>query len=180
MYYQIESDEHTMTAYLARENHSSRSLIRGAFIDPAKEDLPYRVTYEDPRDNPLFDYYSGDNVMSKRMAEVLKKAGADNFQEFATQMKNKRTGEVSDDFITFNILGLVSCARLDASNTTELGSSYYFHDLVIDPAKVGDQLLFRLAESKINVLVHARVAEALKAANLRGLVLSPVEQKPPG
>lgn len=179
MYYQLECDEHAMTAYLKIENQSSRSFVRGALIDASKEKLPYRVTFDDPTGSPLFDYYSGDFVMSKRMAEVLQKAGADNFQSFPTEMTNKRTGEVSHDYVTVNLLGMVSCARLDASETSELGSSFYFHNLVIDPKKVGDQLLFRLAESKINVLVHERVAAALKAANLRGVVLTPVEQKPP-
>jgi hypothetical protein len=175
MYFQLECDESAMTAYLAGENQSSNSLIDGQFIDPAGEDLPVRITWEDTTGSPLYDYYSGDHVMSKRMVDILKKAGADNFQEFATELRNKETGEVSHDFVTVNLLGTVSCANVGESETTELGSTYYFHDLVIDPAKTGGLLLFRLAESMMDVLVHERVAKALMAANLRGVVLNPVE-----
>ncbi len=175
MYFQLECDENTMTAYLRRENHATNPLINGVFIDPTEEDLPFRVTWEDPTGSPLFDYYSGKNIMSKKMVNVLRQAGVDNLQEFATEMQDKRTGESTNDFVTVNILGMVSCANVAESETSELGSTYYFHDLVIDPAKTGGLLLFRLAESMIDVLVHERVAEALKAAKLRGVVLNPVK-----
>lgn len=175
MYFQLECDENNMTAYLSCENQSSNSFVDGAFIDPAGEQLPYRVNYEDPTGSPLFDYYSGDNVMSKRMVSILRQAGADNFQEFPTELRNQQTGEVSHDFVTVNLLGLLSCANVAESETSELGSSYYFHDLVIDPARTGGMLLFRLAESMMDVLVHERVARALMDAKLRGVVLNPVE-----
>lgn len=175
MYFQLECDESKMTAYLKRENHATNSLIDGTFIDPTEEDLPFLVTYDDPTGSPLFDYYSGKSIMSRKMVNALKQAGADNLQEFATEMRNKRTGEVNNDFVTVNLIGLVSCANVSESETSELGSSYYFHNLVIDPAKTGGLLLFRLAESQIDVLVHERVADALKAAKLNGVVLNPIK-----
>jgi hypothetical protein len=173
MYFQLECDEQRMSAYLKRENHASNSLVDGAFIDPVQEDLPFRVTYQDPTGSPLFDYYSGKNIMSRKMVDALKQAGADNFQEFATEMIDKQTGQVSHDYVTVNLLGLVSCAKISESDTSKLGSTFYFHDLVIDPAKTGGLLLFRLADSLIDVLVHEKVAIALRAANLRGVVLNP-------
>src|SRR5947208_530649 len=142
MYYQLESDEPAMTAYITPENECSESLVRGRFIDPTVENLPFRYTYRDPSRSPLFDYYSGDNLMSKRLVDALEKAGADNLQKFETELVDERTGGINKDFWNVNIIGLVSCAAVDFSTTSELGSSYYFHDLIIDPRKIGGLLVF--------------------------------------
>lgn len=180
MYYQLESDEAEMTAFITPENESSESLIMGTLLDAENEELPFRYTYNDPTGSPLFDYYSGDNLMSKRLVAALEKAGVDNLQKFEVELVNEKTGKVNKDFWNVNIIGLVSCAEVDLSETSELGSGYYFHNLVIDPTKVGDLLMFRLAESMMDVLVEERVARAIEAGAFRGVVLNPVDTTPEG
>jgi hypothetical protein len=172
MYYQLESDEGGMTAYVKRVHATSYPLIQGVPIDATKEVLPFRYRYRDPYGKPLFDYYSANKLMSRA-------AGVDNLQKFETEMEDETTGKVSADFWTVNIIGLVECANLEASKTSELGSSFYFHDLVISPEKAGDLLMFRLAESMINVLVHEKVAHAIQAGAFRGVVLTPLSTTPP-
>jgi hypothetical protein len=178
MYYQLECDEDTMTAYVTPENESSESLVRGRLIDAEEEILPFRYSYRDPTGAPLFDYYSGDCLMSKRLVEALEKAGADNLQKFEVELVDEQTGKVNTDFWNVNIIGLVACAKLDESQTSELGSSYYFHDLVIDPKKIGEMRIFRLAESLIDVLVDDHVAEQIQAGGFRGIVLNAVKAAP--
>lgn len=178
MYYQLESDEPGMTAYVTRVAGSSGSLVRGRFIDPADEQLPFRYTYRDPTGKPLYDYYSGKSLMSKRLIAALEKAGVDNLQQFETELVDETTGAVRNDYSIVNIVGLVSCANIEESTTSELGSSYYFHDLVIDPRKIGDLLMFRLKESMINVLVEEKVAQAIKSGDFRGVLLTPVDTAP--
>ena len=179
MYYQLESDEGGMTAYVKRVHATSFPLIQGVPIDAKKEVLPFRYKYRDPHGKPLFDYYSANKLMSRRLVEALEAAGVDNLQKFETELEDEATGKVSADFWTVNIIGLVECADVEASKTSELGSSFYFHDLVISPEKAGDLLMFRLAESMINVLVHEKVARAIQAGGFRGIVLNPLNTTPP-
>lgn len=178
MYYQLESDEPGMTAYITEVRGCSEPPIRGRFIDPADEELPFRYSFRDPTGKPLYDYYSGDSLMSKRLIAALEKAGVDNLQQFETELVDEKSGAVNNDYSVVNIIGLVSCANIEESKTSELGSSYYFHDLVIDPKKIGDLLMFRLKESMINVLVEEKVAQAIKAGGFRGLLLTPVDTAP--
>jgi len=167
-----------MTAYVTPENECSESLVRGRLIDPTGERLPFRYSYRDPFGNPLFDYYSANNLMSRRLVETLEKAGVDNLQKFETHLVDERTGKINKDFWSVNIVGLVSCADVDLSTTSELGSSYYFHDLILDPTRIGDLLVFRLAESLIDVLVDERVAKQIESGGFRGVVLRSLKTAP--
>lgn len=179
MYYQLECDEHGMTAYITAETECSEPLIRGRFVDPEGEELPFRFSYRDPTGKPLFDYYSGDELMSKRLVAALEKAGVDNLQVFETVLVDEQTGAVNSDFVTVNIIGLVSCADMAQSEASELGPNYYFRKLVINQEKTGGSLMFRLAESKIDVLVEERVAKAIQAGAFRGVTLTPLKTTPP-
>lgn len=167
-----------MTAYITPINECSVPLIRGRIIDESTESTPFEYTYDDPTGSPLFDYYSGDCLMSKRLVSVLEKAGVDNLQKFETELIDKNTKARRNDYYTVNIIGLVSCASIEESDTSKIGTSYYFHNLVIDPKKTKGILAFRLAESKIDLMIHENIAREIQANGFLGIELNPVSVRP--
>jgi hypothetical protein len=178
VYYQLGSDEATMTAYVVAVKRPRKSLIRGRPIDPANESPPFKYRYQDPTKSQLFDYYPVPDLMSKRLVAALESAGVDNLQKFEAELVDEATGQVNTDFWVVNIIGLVECADLNSSKSSELGSSYYFHELVIDPSKAQGLLMFRLAQSAIAILVHQKVASAIEQGKFRGVTLTALRESP--
>jgi hypothetical protein len=178
VYYQLDCDEATMTAYVVAVKRPRKNLIRGLTIDPVGESPPFRYRYKDATNSPLFDFYSGPNLMSKRLVSALEQAGVDNLQKFEAELVDETTGQVNTEFWVVNIVGLVECADLASSRTSELGSSYYFHELVIDPNKTQGLLMFRLAQSGIDILVHQKVATAIEQGKFRGVTLTALSESP--
>ena len=175
MYYHLQGNSATLTTYAKAINQTYDSLVLGRLIDEDFETLPYIYSYYEPAGNPMPDMFGGPNIMSMKMYNVLKACGIDNIQVLPLQFIDKETKEVRDDYIVFNIIGLASCAKLDESDATPLGGGYYFHDLVIDPNKAHD-LIFRVKESLIDIIVHEKVAKALEANNIRGITLTPANK----
>ena len=178
MYYQLDCDGPGMTAYINPEGRPIRAPMHGQLVNVAPEKLPIRFKYSDPTGSSLFDYYAGKCLMSKRLVTALEGAGVDNLQSFEAELRNEADGVVNKDYCVINIVGLVTCADVAASKTSELGSTYYFHDLVIDPSRVGDLRIFRLAESLMDVLIHEQVAKSIESKDFRGVILRPVKTTP--
>jgi hypothetical protein len=88
------------------------------------------------------------------------------------------TNELINDYVVANIVGLVACADISGSDATPYADVHYFHSLAINPKKTGGALMFRLAESRIDVIVADQVAKALRTANFRNLVLEPLGEIP--
>jgi hypothetical protein len=172
MYYHLQGNSITLTTYTDPINQTYDSLVLGRTIDEKFETLPYIYTYYDPVGNPIPDFFDGDNIMGVKMYNVLKQCGIDNIQALPLKFIDKETEKVRDDYIVFNIIGLVSCAKVDESETSSLGAGYYFHDLVIGPDKVHD-LIFRVKESLIDIVVHEKVAKALEENDILGITLTP-------
>ncbi len=123
----------------------------------------------------LGDYYSECSLMTPKLIDVLRKAGVDNLQVFEAKVLDAKTGEeISVPFSFVNVLGLVSCANMDESEHSPLGSINYFHELVIDEERAKGALMFRLAESRFEVIVAEPVAEAINTGNLKGIVADPI------
>ena len=175
MYFRMSSDSMEMTAFITPISECSKSLILGRPIDVSRQRIPFRYSYMDPECMPLFDYYDSDSLMSDRLVMELEKAGVDNLQKFPAVLVDEVTGAERNDYFVVNVIGIISCADLRMSRSTELGSLYYFHDLIIDPSKAMGCLLFRLAESRMDVIVNDRVARAISDGNFRGIEFSPSE-----
>jgi hypothetical protein len=124
----------------------------------------------------LNDFYPNRNVMSKRLVAILQEAGVDNLQIFPAEIKHNLTGEIIDDFVVVNIIGMVSCADLSKSDATPLADVNYFHKLTIDANKTRGALMFRLAESRIDVIVAEQVAQNIEKGNFHNLTLEPIEE----
>ncbi len=173
MYYRLEGNSAILTTYVYPENQTHESLVLGTIIDEEDEDLPYVYYYHDPVGNSLPDFFEGDNIMSIKMYNVFKECGVDNIQMFPLQFIEKKTGKIRDDYIVFNIIGLVSCAKLDESDKLPLGGGFYFRNLVIDPRKTHGLFTFRLKESLMDIIVIEKVAKKLEENKITGITLTP-------
>ena len=100
--------------------------------------------------------------MNKKKYQVFNDCGVDNIQTLPLQLINKETDEIRDDYIVFNVIGLISCARMDESDSLPLGGGLFFRNLSIDPTKTNGQLAFRLKESSMEIVVHKSVAKKLE------------------
>lgn len=195
-----------MTTYVESINRTQDSLTRGRKIDEDYEDLPYVYTYDEPDHHPLLNIMGNDTIeknglsgliretgedhlweffetqciMSKKMYTVLQDCGVDNIQVLPLQFINKNTNEVREDYIAFNILGLVSCTRKSESDTLPLGEDFYeFAGLLIDPKKTNGALIFRKEISRGvggGIFIHEKVANVLKEHNIKGVNLIPTRK----
>jgi hypothetical protein len=107
-------------------------------------------------------------LMRNDLVARLKAAGVDNLETFPAVLTDPaRPNAVIDDYRAVNIVGLVKCADLDASEYDDFAGAGIvtlgFNKLIIDDRKAGGALMFRLAEAVTTVVVHQRVKDALPA-----------------
>ena len=203
MYYHLCNSE-GMTTYVEGVNRTSKSLIRGREIIEKEGKLPYTFTYDEPDHHPLqdilgenslkelsslirqtgedylWDFFDGQGIMSKRMYTVLQECGVDNIQVLPLRFINKNTNQVRDDYIVFNILGLVPCINLRKSDALRIDEEFYeFAGSLIDPQKTNDVLIFRKELSRGvggGIFIHEKIAEKLKENNIKGISLIPTRK----
>lgn len=196
-YYRLQMVDGGENIMLRMISHVGILHTSGARIDPDAPDfeLPFRFEMDigeygydqfdpsfegeveqPPLEERLVDYYSNVCVMSPRLVSVLHAAGVDNLQVFPTLIRKTESGERIDrGFLFVNIVGTSACADIARSDASPLGASHYFHELVIDESRAGDLLLFRLAESSFEVIVHERVAAAIEGGDFRGVGLEELD-----
>ena len=182
MYYRLDSDLAEQNVYLEAQSDDFISVISGAPL-PADTPVPFRYVMEvdsdeegEPMQPVMFSYFPGDSLMHKKLIDTLQKAGVDNLQTFPAIIENSETGEENRDYAVANVIGLVSCADLDQSESEPLADVHYFHKLIIDPKRTHGLLLFRLAESQMEIIVEEKVAAAIRAGNFQGVVLEPLDE----
>lgn len=182
MYYRLTTDTVRQNVFLRRKSHRFTTMIKGTPL-PDTTPVPFEFSMEVDRDVTgrdeaprMFAFMSEPCVMQNSFLETLRTAGVDNIQAFPAVLTDVRTGQQYTDFVAANVVGMVSCANVAESRTSPLADVYYFHDLVLDPAKTGDLLLFRLAESQLEIIVHEKVAAAIQAAGFEGVVLEPLRE----
>ncbi|MBL8025522.1 MAG: hypothetical protein JNL74_03880, partial [Fibrobacteres bacterium] len=138
--------------------HISGWMLGRVVEPPAKLPLHYELNSRHPG-NPkaMYDEKSVP-IMHDSVRAVLEWVGVSNIQYFDAVLSNPLSGEIRHDYKAFNIVGLVACADITASQTMGISSSRVgdtdFHGLVIDETKTDGTLLFRLAENISAIVVH--------------------------
>lgn len=174
-YFRLQSDPLQLAGALRQESGPAAfRLARGEPYDASPDELPARFSYSRPGDKPLAAYYSGKCLMLRALVEALQGAGADNLQIFPAVLTEKTTAEVCEDYCVVNVIGKVAAADMKQSQAISLGEGHVFTRLTVDPGKARGLLMFRLAESLVDVIVHQRVAQAVAAGQFRGVLLTPV------
>jgi len=175
MYYRLETDNMELTAFVDQETGPPVFRMReGRLFDMGSGEEPFTFTYEDWQEPPLLDYVDGDCLMSRGFIRTLELSGVDNLQIFDASLTDKNTGVVNEDFCVVNVIGLVEAADSESSDSLPLGSNVVFTRLVVDAEKAQGLLMFRLEESRSDVIVHERVARAIEQGDFRGVKLTPV------
>lgn len=186
MHYKLYTDRSpdVMNTYVRPVNNEDAPLDDGGVIDVAAEEmeLPFEYTMSVERnedgtrqDLRMAVYYPGKELMHKELVDVLYGAGVDNLQTFPARIREEESDLVVDDYLVVNVIGLVACADGEKSESMPFVDGEYYTKLVIDPARTGELLMFRLAESRMDVIVHEDVATAIMEKQFPGLLLIPVE-----
>jgi len=148
-------------------------LACGATYEASDGELPFQFSYKYP-EGATFPEFQGSNcLMSARLVEALKSAGVDNLQVFPAVLKDANTGAERKDFVVVNVVGLVAAADMKASESMALGGGQVFTKLVVDDTKPHALLMFRLAESLMDVIVHDSIADVIRTGNFHGVTLTP-------
>lgn len=143
---------------------------------PVPEPLAMELDAEAP--GVLLELYQLEMlIMTERLLAALREAGVDNLQDYALHLRDPATGQVTEGYRAVNVVGLVACADLGRSTfEAPPGAPMLdvdFDGLVIDEARAGGRLLFRLAECVSAIVVHDSVREHLLARGFDMLTFQP-------
>jgi hypothetical protein len=149
------------------------------FADPLPE--PIEIGLLATHADRLLELYNeGPLVMTSRLLHALVAAGVDNLDVYRTIIRHPVTGLVTTDYVAANLVGLVAAS--DLGRSTVVGGSadglldVDFDGVVLDEARIGDLLMFRLAESTNAVVVHERVRSHLLRSGFDMLTFVPPEE----
>lgn len=141
---------------------------------------PLRVELDPEHPGVLLPmYHKGILIFSDAMIEALHTAGVDNLDLYDVIIDDPFTGKPHLDYKVVNIIGAIAAADLGQSKFKAWGTPLVdvdFDSLVIDSAKTGGALMFRLAENVAGIVVHEHVKNQLEKARIQYLDFDPPEQ----
>jgi hypothetical protein len=193
MYYRLDMSKAEQNTFVRSVSHRAITLTSGQPLDTVS-DLPFKFEMEVTESYDQFDpdfegepeqgtpeprvyaYYRNVSLMHHSMVDALRGAGVDNIQSFPAVITLHDPPTEFRDHMVVNVIGVVSCANLSASESEPLGELNYFLNLVIDPARTKGLRLFRLAEYPPEILVDEQVASVLRKGQFEGLTLEPVAE----
>ena len=112
-------------------------------------------------------------VLSQRLYRTIVDFGVDNLDVYPAVMIDSQTKQRFSDFYAVNVVGLIAAADMEQSTATiQPGGPVIdvaFDNLVIDAAKARGALMFRLAESTMNVWLHPALVQHIKSAGFPGI-----------
>lgn len=173
MYYKIEEEVSLSSCYAERPSgFVAFFLINGKELPKQtyRDDFVFEMSSGFDEKLPMDDWFPSSNLMSQKMLNAILSTGVENVQSWPTSIRLS-SGKIRSDYFIVNIIGSIPCANPNKSNSTALADSQFFFDLTIDPDKLGKLKIFRVAESKIDIIVHKDVANAITTAKLHGVKL---------
>ena len=100
-------------------------------------------------------------LMRDDLIQALIEVGVDNLQLFPALVADSAKKIEHTNYKAVNIVGVIACANMGASTLMGTSDSEMidvdFDALVIDEAKTGGVLLFRMAEAVSAIVVHEKV-----------------------
>jgi hypothetical protein len=164
------------------------ALRAGLPIDEPTERIRVTLSAWGREPSDLLELPAGVAV-SPAMRDALDRAGVDNVQYIKADVRMEYVADVVvRDYWVANVVGVLACVDPDFV-PSELGvkGRGLRQGFRVDPLRAGGFSMFRLAEDRRLVVIGDGVAQALRAAGLRGLVLqdterytgSPVSTAPP-
>jgi hypothetical protein len=179
MYHLLEVDDFADPGpYRTRYTEPERRLRKTAWIGGQSMSLELK----EPLRFELWEYQPGRNGLSEIFLDTvplfredllaaLTGAGVDNLETCPAILEDPLKKRVLRNYRAVNIVGAIRCADLGRSQYHDMGGTGLiamgFRKLVIDEARTGGALMFRLAESPICIVVHDRIREAIESKSLR-------------
>lgn len=178
MYYRLGANLNLYSGYMHKEDNYDETLMSGEKVNEEELTLPwpFSLASDESDQLELSDYYPGAELMSARLVETLRAAGVDNLQTFPAIVSDTRRDRRIDNYLVVNVIGLVSVANMSTSISRPLADVQFFESLTIDPAKALDLLMFRLAESRGDVIVSERVAKRIQEGRFIDVTLEPLAE----
>lgn len=136
---------------------------------------PIRLEWDPHSSGPKLSFYKPVMpLFRKEIVAAMREAGVDNIDCYRAEIRDAKTGEVDEDYIAVNIVGLVSAADLSRSESDDPSGTGMidmdFDSLAIDEQKARGFKMFRLAESTSGIVIHRTVKEHLESKGGFGLV----------
>lgn len=175
MYFRLDCYLNPSAGLPKEEDNIGETLLDGKAVDQSEIILPWPFTLTRIAGalKPS-DYYSGSNLMSKRLVETIQACGVTNLQLFPAVITREDSREGLPDYLVVNIVGLIAAADMASSKSRPLADVQFFEKLVLDPSQARGLLMFRLAESRADVIVAAKVAQAIQAGGFVDVTLEPL------
>lgn len=143
---------------------------------------PARVTVASTAGHPSDFLEVPCPIVSDAMRRALDAAGVDNVEYFPAEVEEQHAeGVLVAHYWIANVVGAVACAESLPTTPSIAQAAQPADDepppnFRVDPARARGLDLFRLAEDRSLLVVSERVADRLRAAGLRGLVLQAPEE----
>lgn len=168
----------------AREDHWQAVFTHDVSLDDVRAGLPMdapgrpaRLTIASAAGVPSDFIEFPCPFVSDAMRRALDGAGVDNVQYFPALVDAQYVeGEVVAEYWVANVVGTVACAQPLPPPAGLAAGEAPPSTFRVDPARARGFDLFRLAENRRLLVVSERVADALRSAGLRGLVLQRPEE----
>ncbi len=149
--------------------------VQGTRFDPPPQPLVLELDPSYGSDFPDF-FDTTVPVMSNRLLALLRGLAIDNIDAFPVQLHHPGTGELVTGWQAVNVIGNVDAADLSQSEyRLVLGDPHFTGRIVIDAARTGGLPLFRLENGPGFLVCTVSVAQAVKAAGLKAVLLQPTE-----
>jgi hypothetical protein len=135
--------------------------------------VPVQVTAKEDFDaGILMPLYPTPTIMRRDLYEAICSAGVDNIDVWQAIVRKADGTILSDQYLAFNVLGIVSAAGPGTTYAPENPSRLVdasIESLEIDESAAHGFLLFRLAESIDTVVVHRKVRAAIEARGIKNI-----------
>lgn len=109
-------------------------------------------------------------IMSSQLSEVILNAGVQNLDLYEAILESEDGSVQIPNYKAYNVVGLISAAELSKTEFDSKNPSRYLDasidKLEIDPGKISNLLLFRLAEFSSALIVHSSIKDAIEKAKI--------------
>lgn len=177
MYYKMEPVFRDDTITIDQISHWDYSLTLGE-LQP--KDMPEPIEYHVDTEiggTYLPATFLSEPVFSNDFIKKIVACGVDNIQIYKVNIVNPDTNQSIEGYQAVNIIGAISCADMDASESERLiDDQYIFRKLVINPLKTRGTYIFRVAECTQIILMHEDIVKQLPPEICKDLNFEPVDE----
>lgn len=117
-------------------------------------------------------------LMSERLLRALRRAGADNIDDYPMILRRPDTGQEWRNYRAINVVGRLDAIDMSGSKhqPTASDAGIDFESIVLDKGAVGDSLCFRLDDGPRLIVIHEKIAAALAPLGFIAVMIQPLDE----